>query len=77
MRRAVRHDPRVGGEHAVHVGVDLADVRLERGGQRDRGGVRAAAAQRGDVLAVLRHALEAGHDRDRPLAQGAARSGPG
>ena len=36
-----RHDPRVGGEDAVDVAVDLADVGTERGGQRDRRGVGA------------------------------------
>ena len=41
----VRHDPRVGGEDAVDVGVDLADVGVQRGGQRDGGGVRAAPAR--------------------------------
>ena len=65
----VRHDPRVGGEHTVHIGVDLADVGLERRRQRDRGGVRTAPAQGGDVLRVLGHALEPGHDRDRALVQ--------
>ena len=64
-----RHDPRVGGEHAVDVGVDLADLGAQRRGQRDRGGVGAPAAERGDVLALLGDALEAGDDRDRALRQ--------
>ena len=51
--RAVGTMPRVGGEDAVDVGVDLADLGVERGGQRDGGGVGAAAAERGDVLGVL------------------------
>ena len=59
------HDPRIGGEHPVHVGVDLADVRAKRGGERDRRRVGGAPAKRRDVLGVLRHALEAGHDGDR------------
>ena len=67
--RAFGHDARVGGEDAVHVGVDLADVGVQRGGQRDGGGVRAAAAQRGDVLGVLADALESGDQRDLPLVQ--------
>ena len=67
--RGVRHDPRVGGEDPVDVGVDLADVGLQCGGQRDGGGVRAAAAQRGDVLGVLADALEAGDQRDVALVQ--------
>ena len=62
-----RDDARVGGEDTVDVGVDLADVGAERGGQRDRGGVGGAAAQRGDVLGVLGDALEAGDDRDRAV----------
>src|SRR4051812_6693173 len=65
----VGHDPRVGGEDAVDVGVDLADVGLQRGRDGDRGGVRAAPAQRGDVLGVLADALEAGDDDDRALVQ--------
>ena len=68
--RGVRDDPRVGGEDAVDVGVDLADVGLQRGGQRDGGGVRSAAAQGGDVLGVLADALEAGDQRDVALVEG-------
>ena len=56
-------DVGVGGVDAVDVGVDLAGVGLERGRHGDRRGVRAAAAQRGDV-AVLVDALEPGDDRD-------------
>ena len=41
----VRHDPRVGGEHAVDVGVDLADLGADRAGHRDRREVGAAAAR--------------------------------
>ena len=73
----VGHDARVGGEDAVHVGVDLADIGVQRRGQRDGGGVRAAAAQRGDVAAVLADALEAGDQHDHPLVQRAARTRPG
>ena len=45
----VRDDPRVGREDSVHVGVDLAHLGAERGGERDRGRVRAAAAERRHV----------------------------
>ena len=38
-------------------------------GQCDGGGVRAAAAQRGDVLAVLADPLEAGDENDLPLVE--------
>ena len=65
----VGDDARIGGEDAVDVGVDLADVGLQRGGQRDGGGVRAAAAERGDVLGVLADPLEAGDQHDRALGQ--------
>nr|WP_276602728.1 hypothetical protein [Nannocystis pusilla] len=44
-----RLDPRVGGVDPVDVGQDLADVGLQRRRQRDRRGVGAAAAERGDV----------------------------
>jgi hypothetical protein len=46
-------DARVGGEDAVDVGVDLADLGVERGREGDRRGVRAAAAEGGDLLGVL------------------------
>ena len=64
-----RDDPRVGGEDAVDVGVDLADVGLQRRGQRHRGGVGAAATEGGDLLGVLADALEAGHDHDVAVAR--------
>ena len=54
---AVLHHARIGGVDAVHVGVDLALVRLDRRGERDGGEIRAAAAERGD-LAVIVDALE-------------------
>ena len=50
---APRHDARVGAEHARHVGEDLADLGAEGRGQGDRGGVGAAAAERGHVERVL------------------------
>ena len=62
------HDARVGAEDAGHVGVDLAGVRAERGGQGDGGGVGAAPPERGDV-ALGGHPLEAGDHRDPVLGQ--------
>ena len=59
----LRHHPGVGGKDAVHVGVDLAQVRVEHRRQRHRRGVRAAPAQGGDVL-ILVDTLEAGDDDD-------------
>ena len=67
-----RHDAGVGGEDAVDVGVDLADVGLERRGEGDGGGVGAAAAERGDVAGAAVEALEPGDDRDRALVERAA-----
>ena len=57
------HQVRVGGVDAVDVRVDLADVGFERRRDGDRGGVRAAAAERRDVALVV-DALEAGDHRD-------------
>src|SRR5690606_13696726 len=57
---------RIGGVDAVDVGVDQALVGLQGGGHRHGGGIRAAAAQGGDV-AVFVHALEA---RDHNHAAG-------
>ena len=65
----VVHDPRVRAEDAVHVGVDLADVGAQRRGQCDRRGVRAAAAQRGDVPGVLADTLEAGDQNDSAFVE--------
>ena len=59
-----RHDARVGGVDAVDVGVDVAAVGADRGRDRDRRGVRSAAAERGDAAGFLVQALEAGDDRD-------------
>ena len=50
------------------VGVDLAHLGADRGGQRDRGRVRAAATERGHV-AARRHALEAGDEHDQVLVE--------
>ena len=65
----LRHDARVGREDAVDVAVDLADVGVERGGERDGGRVGAAAAERRDVAGVAVEALEAGDDDDRALVE--------
>ena len=59
----VGDDARVGAEDARDVGVDLAHVGADGGGERDSGGVRAAAAERGDVAGGA-HALEAGDQHD-------------
>ena len=61
-----RHDARIGGVDAVDVGVDVAAVGADRGRDRDRRGIRSAAAERGDAAGLLVHALEAGDHRDLP-----------
>ena len=63
-----RGDAGIGGEDAGHVGVDLALVGVERGGKRDGGGVGSTASERRHV-AVRRHALEAGDDRNGTAGQ--------
>ena len=62
------HDPRVGGEDAVDVGVDLADVGADRRGERDGGRVRAAAAERRDVLARSTRPGSRRRARSRPAS---------
>ena len=64
MRCALRHHARVGGVDAVHIGVDVATLGTDGGRDRNRRGVGAAAAKRGDAPGLLMHALEAGNDRD-------------
>ena len=61
-------DARVGGVNAVHVGENLAFVRLQRGGERHPGGVRSTAAERGDVVPLV-DALESGDHDDAPLLE--------
>ena len=65
-----RHDAGVSGEQAVDVGVDLAHVGVEGGGQRHSGRVRAAAAEGGGVLDLV-DALESRDDGDRASLDGA------
>ena len=65
----LRHDARVGGEDAVDVGVDLADVGAEGSGEGDGRGVGSAAAERGDVARLAVEALEAGDDGDGALVE--------
>ena len=57
------NEARVGGEDAVDVGVDLARVRAEGGGERDRRRVGAPAPERGDVV-IGRDPLETGDEDD-------------
>ena len=56
-------DARIGGVDAVHIGVNLDLLRVQRRAQRDRRGVGAAAAQGGEIGRAA-CALEAGDDHD-------------
>ena len=71
----VGDDARVGGVDARHVRVDLAHLGVHRGGERDGRGVRAAAAERRDVLRG-RDALEAGDEHDLVLVERLRGCGP-
>ena len=61
-------EPRVGREDAFDVGVDLADVGAEDGGERGGGAVAAPAAERRDVRLRI-DPLEAGDDDDAALVE--------
>ena len=58
----------IGSIYTIHIGVDLAQVRVERGGQRHRRGVRTAPAQSGNVV-ILVNALETGDQHNLSLIQ--------
>ncbi len=64
-----RHHAGVGGEDAVDVAVDLADIGLKGGGEGDGGRVGPAATERGDVAGVAVEPLEPGDDDDGALVE--------
>ena len=49
----VGNNPRVGGVNPVHVGVNFAQIRMARRGQRHGRRVRPAAAQSGNVVIFI------------------------
>ena len=65
-----RDDARVGGEHSVDVGVDLAEIGTQRARERDRGGVGGSTPEGGDVLRRLRNTLKSRDDDDVTGFQG-------
>ena len=64
------NDARVCGEQSVNVGVDLAHIGAEGGGQGDGGRIGASATQGRDILS-FGDALEACDDGDLAFADGA------
>ena len=62
------HEPRIGREHAVDVGVNLAGVGIEHGRQGHGRRIAAAAAERRDVE-VFVDPLEAGRDDDLAVVE--------
>ena len=61
-----RDHARVAGIDAVDIGVDVAAVGADGGGNGHRRGIRSAAPQGGDAAGLLVHALETGDDRHFP-----------
>ena len=64
----IGHQTGIGGIHAVHIRIDLAQIRPECRRQRNGTGIGAAAAQRCNVTVAV-HALKSGHDHDPMLVQ--------
>ena len=65
----VGHEPRIGGEHAVDVGVDLAHIRLERRRQRHGRRVGPSTTEGRDLLRHGVDTLEACDDDDLPVVK--------
>src|SRR5690606_37166238 len=68
------HYPRVGGVDTVHIGVDLAFVRLQRRRQGHASGIGAATTEGGDI-AVGIHTLEASNNHHLARVQLAPQPG--
>ena len=67
-----RHHSRVGAEDTIDIGVNLANISVQRGCQRDRRRIGATSSESGDVFGILRDTLEARHDRDSALGKSLA-----
>ena len=67
-RAGFGNDARVGGEDAVNIGVDLAFIRVQGGGEGGRGRVAPTSAERGDVSLFI-DTLEPAGDDDRPFVE--------
>ena len=53
----------IGGINAVHIGIDLAEIRAERSGDSNGSGIGATAAERRNVVLFI-DALESGNNDD-------------
>ena len=67
-------DPRIASVNAIHIGEDLANIGLERGGDGDGGEVGTATAERVDH-AVRGDTLETGDNEGFPLIKESAHQG--
>ncbi len=65
----LRHHVRVRSVYAVHVRIDVAQVRLERRGDRHGRKIGAAAPQGRHIIGPFRDPLETRHHGDLPLAE--------
>ena len=64
----ILHDTRIGRIDAIDIGINLASVGPEHGGEGDGGRVGTASAEGGDVVMFI-HALEPGDDDDLALVE--------
>ena len=65
-RARFRHQPRVRGQHAVHIGPDNDFICVERCAQNSRRKIRAAPAERRQ-LSIYGRTNETGHHRHNPF----------
>ena len=63
------NDSRIGGEHAIHVGINLTNFGVQRGGQRHRRGVAAPTSESRNVFGIAVEPLEARDNCNRAFVQ--------
>ena len=68
---SLRHDARVGGEHARDIGIDLAGIGVERLCKRRGGEIAGATTKCGDFV-LIAHTLETSNNAHLALGQGLA-----
>ena len=62
------HNPRICRKHTIHIGINLAAVRMESCRQRHRRRIGSAASKSRDVI-ILIDSLESCYNHDLPLVQ--------